>query len=93
MPVIFSGGGEGADIGTENHLGWVSDPGDLEGFLYNLEKLKDISESDYTQLVANCQELARSKFSFQRQLRKLIKMLLHEQETNHPPSGEKGQVL
>ncbi|MDC0308991.1 glycosyltransferase family 4 protein [bacterium] len=77
MPVIFSAGGEGADIVTENHLGWVSDPGDLEGLLYNLENLKDISESAYTQLVANCQELARTKFSFQKQLRKLIKMLLH----------------
>jgi glycosyltransferase involved in cell wall biosynthesis len=71
VPIIFSGGGEGARIVTQHGLGFVSEPGDLAGLVSNLTKLKEMASVEYLQLVANCEVAASRAFDFETQIKEI----------------------
>lgn len=75
IPIIFSGGGEGARIVTEHGLGFVSEPGDLDGLARNLTTLKEMAPEDYLQLVANCEATASREFDFETQIKEISETL------------------
>ena len=70
IPVIFCGGGEGAEIVKQYQVGYVSEPGDYEGLEKNIEKLKSLSNDEYRQLSANCIQASKTDFDFDIQMKK-----------------------
>lgn len=72
VPILFCGGGEGEQIVKENHLGFVSAPGDYEGLSRNIQAMSQLPDEEYIQLKANCLRLSQTTFSFERQLEEYI---------------------
>jgi glycosyltransferase involved in cell wall biosynthesis len=68
VPVLFSGGGEGAQIVSKFNLGWISEPGNMQELRHNLQRLKDMDEEEYEQVVWACDRAAREEFDFDRQM-------------------------
>lgn len=72
VPVLFCGGGEGEQIVKENHLGFVSAPGDYEMLSRNIQAMSQLPDEEYIQLKGNCFRLSKTTFSFERQLEEYI---------------------
>ena len=75
LPMLFCGGGEGAEIVEEEGLGWTSKPGDFEGLRDNILKARELSRVEYDQMVEKCRILAREKYDFNAQMEELTKVL------------------
>lgn len=69
IPILFCGGGEGAEIIKEKGIGFVSEPGDYQGLSDNIKKLVLLTDVEYAGLVGNCQNVARTEFDFNKQIR------------------------
>lgn len=68
VPILFCGGGEGADIVRDYGLGFVSEPGDFSALAANIRRLADLPEDGYMTLRAACLRAAGTNFSFERQM-------------------------
>ena len=68
LPVLFCGGGEGAEIVREYSLGYVSEPGDFKQLSNNIAKLKSLSNEEYKSLSSNCIKVASVDFDFNNQM-------------------------
>ncbi|WP_348716798.1 glycosyltransferase family 4 protein [uncultured Alistipes sp.] len=68
VPVLFCGGGEGAEIVEKYGIGLISAPGDYETLKENISSLAEMSDSAYGQLSANCIETSRRHFDFEKQM-------------------------
>lgn len=75
VPIIFCGGGEGAEIITQEGIGLVSEPGDFDGLAKNIVKAKSLSEADYQEMVQKCKVLAREQYDFHAQIKALNEVL------------------
>jgi glycosyltransferase involved in cell wall biosynthesis len=71
IPIIFCGGGEGADIIAKFGLGFVSSPGDFAALSNNIKMAANMSPNAYLDLIENCRKVAKDEFDFDRQLAKL----------------------
>ncbi len=67
LPVLFSGGGEGAQIVIDGKIGWVNKPSDFEGLKHNIKTFSKISETEYQQLKNNCWSLTKDLFNKEKQ--------------------------
>lgn len=67
LPVLFSGGGEGAQIIIDGKIGWVNKPSDFEGLKHNIKTFSKISETEYQQLKNNCWALTNDLFNKEKQ--------------------------
>lgn len=67
LPVLFSGGGEGAQIVIDGKIGWVNKPSDFEGLKHNIKTFSKISETEYQQLKNNCWALTNDLFNKEKQ--------------------------
>lgn len=79
VPIIFCGGGEGAEIVDKEKLGFVSEPGDFKKLSENIEIATNLSNEEYKELLNNCAEAGRTKFDFSQQIENLVLLL----ETMH----------
>lgn len=68
IPILFCGGGEGADIIRKYGVGLTSAPGDHEALKNNIRRLTEMSDSEYEQLSANCIRTSREHFDFEQQM-------------------------
>lgn len=68
VPILFCGGGEGADIVNEYNIGLTSDPGDYQSLKNNILKMIRMSETEYQQIRKNCLVAYKSHFSFDVQM-------------------------
>ncbi len=75
VPMLFCGGGEGAEIVENEGIGLISDPGNFEQLADNIIKARELSEDEYEQIVSRCAILAREKYGFYKQVNKLHKIL------------------
>ena len=75
VPIIFCGGGEGAEIVEKEKLGFVSDPGDFKKLSENIEIAANISDKEYKELLKNCKEAGITKFDFDKQIKNLVELL------------------
>ena len=75
LPVLFCGGGEGAEIVKEYGVGYVSDPGDFNQLSENLVKLKNLTDEEYEVLSAHCIEVSKVDFSFDMQMKRTCSFL------------------
>jgi len=67
LPVLFSGGGEGAQIVIDGKIGWVNKPSDFESLKHNIKTFSKISETEYQQLKNNCWSLTKDLFNKEKQ--------------------------
>lgn len=67
VPILFCGGGEGADIIEKQHIGLVSAPGDYKTLEENIKKLISMNDEEYEALRNNEIRISRNEFSFDNQ--------------------------
>jgi len=75
VPVLFCGGGEGAEIVKKNKVGFTSPPGDYLALKDIIIKFKKLSDEEYNTLKKNCQKASSDVFNFDNQITNLIQAL------------------
>ncbi len=75
VPVLFCGGGEGAEIVKQYKVGLVSEPGDISGLKANIIKMISLPQSEYNNFKENCVKACSSDFSFEDQIRRYLEFL------------------
>lgn len=75
LPVLFCGGGEGANFINEHFVGYISKPGDYEELIENIKKLRDIPEGDYEFMSARCIQVSQDELNFDKQLFECVRFL------------------
>ena len=75
MPVLFCGGGEGAEIVKKYDVGYVSEPGDFRTLADNIVKLSNLSEAEYIELSKRCVRTAKEDLNFEKQMKGCIDFL------------------
>lgn len=75
VPILFAGGGEGANIINEWHAGFTSTPGDYNSLIENIKKLKDLYEDEYKELSSNCIKASLNHLNFDKQMIETIEFL------------------
>lgn len=69
IPILFGGGGEGADIVKQYDLGFISSPGDYRTLAQNIKKISELSDTEYAILVNNGLNAAKTDFNFDIQIK------------------------
>ena len=75
LPVVFCGGGEGAEIVKDYGVGYVSTPGDYKALTENVKKLQSLTDEEYRELTARCIHAAKTDFDFASQMSKAYDFL------------------
>lgn len=75
IPVLFSGGGEGARIVKENRFGLVSKHGDYVSLEKNIKVFVDMPAEEYSKYADNCLKAAAGEYSFAKQMESFCKFL------------------
>lgn len=75
IPVLFSGGGEGARIVKENRFGLVSKHGDYVSLEKNIKVFVDMPAEEYSTYADNCLKAAAGEYSFAKQMESFCKFL------------------
>jgi len=75
VPILFCGGGEGAEIVNKYHLGYSSKPGDFIQLAAHIKKMSKLDVESFQQLKENCKKVSYSVFDFNNQLDLLIEQL------------------
>ena len=68
LPILFCGGGEGAQIITGWQVGLASEPEDYKDLIRNIKSLRDMAEDNFRALSARCLEISRTELDFDRQM-------------------------
>lgn len=68
IPVLFCGGGEGADIVQEYHLGLTSQPGDMDQLKKHIHAFAQMDDSTYAHYRECCLKASAEVFSFDKQM-------------------------
>lgn len=68
LPILFCGGGEGADFIASHGAGFVSAPGDYEALKDNVIKLRDMPQNEFRQMSSNCILTSREELNFEKQM-------------------------
>ncbi len=68
IPVLFCGGGEGAQLVKDYNLGLVSPPADMKLLDENIREISDLSDKEYQELRESCMQAAKTDFSFDSQM-------------------------
>lgn len=77
IPVLFSGGGEGAEIVSKYNIGMISDPGDYKALESNIKFFEEMSQDIYSLYSKNCLLSSREDFNFDKQIKALNSFLLN----------------
>ncbi|QCX01851.1 glycosyltransferase family 4 protein [Aggregatimonas sangjinii] len=75
VPVLFCGGGEGAEIIASNGLGYVSEPGNFSELYANIERAKNLTTEEYAQFTLNCDNYGENQLNFENQIAELKKVM------------------
>ena len=75
LPILFCGGGEGADFISDHKAGLISEPGDYDALINNIELLRDMSNKDYQQMSANCIKVSKEELNFDKQMKECCEWL------------------
>lgn len=76
LPILFCGGGEGAQIITDWQVGYVSEPSDYDTLIRNIECLRDMSVDSFKHLSAKCLMVSHKELDFGKQMKETIDFLL-----------------
>lgn len=75
IPILFCGGGEGAEIVEKYKVGIATPPGDYEALKTAILSLKSLSDEDYLSLKKNCKKMSSSVLNFDKQILELARIL------------------
>lgn len=75
LPILFCGGGEGADFIASRAVGLVSQPGDYRALTDNIVRLRDLSHADYEAMSARCLSVSREELDFDKQMGETVAFL------------------
>jgi glycosyltransferase involved in cell wall biosynthesis len=76
LPIIFTGGGEGAEIINEYKTGWVCEPSDFVAIGNKIRELATMDRTLLDEIRTNCTSAARHVFSREIQIERLNEFLL-----------------
>ena len=68
VPVLFCGGGEGAEIVRDYKIGLVSDSGDYAGLVDNIRIFAEMEKTEYRNYIDNCIKASENDFCFANQM-------------------------
>ena len=68
LPILFCGGGEGANFVASHEVGYVSNPGDYSALVENIIKLRDLGRDEYTEMSERCILVSKQKLDFDKQM-------------------------
>jgi glycosyltransferase involved in cell wall biosynthesis len=80
LPIIFTGGGEGAEIIKEYNTGWVCDPSDYTAIRSKIKEITLMDKSQLELIKNNCVKAATNVFNRDKQIEKLHLFLLNSLE-------------
>lgn len=69
--ILFCGGGEGAEIVSENKIGFISEPADYISLEENIKCLKSLDQNQYEKILLNCKSMTENLLNYQKQLNEL----------------------
>ncbi|HAQ69957.1 glycosyltransferase family 4 protein [Salibacteraceae bacterium] len=72
VPIIFSGGGEGAEIVRAYKLGLTVPPGNIEGITESLEAFRSFNKDEFDALIKSIRAAKANDFNFNAQFNSLI---------------------
>lgn len=75
IPVLFNGEGEGAQMVSSNHVGYVSAPGDYKALGKDIERMASLSDNEYKLLSQRCIDLSLREFDFNKQIKETTAFL------------------
>lgn len=75
LPIIFCGGGEGADFIKTRKLGLISSPGNYAELLNNINVFRDMSATDYESMSHRCFNVSKTELNFDKQLKDTVMFL------------------
>ncbi len=75
VPILFCGGGEGAQIVKEYNIGLVSEPSDYEALEKNIRIITSLSPESYREMKQNCYDAAKKDFSYEIQMGRYFNFL------------------
>ncbi len=76
LPILFCGGGEGAQFITERNIGLISEPGDYASLTSNITKLRDMGDKEYEDMSSRCIHVSKEELDFDKQMRACYQFLL-----------------
>ncbi len=68
LPILYAGGGEGADFVTARDLGLASAPGDFVALTENIKRMRDMSAAEFEAMSARCIRVSREELDFDNQM-------------------------
>ncbi len=71
LPIIFTGGGEGAEIIREYRTGWVCPPSDYDAIIIKIKEISLLDKVQFENIKNNCIAAAKNVFNRDRQIEKL----------------------
>lgn len=75
LPILFCGGGEGAEFIKERGLGLISDPGDYSALEKNIKTFMDMNSEEYERISAKCFDISKTELNFDKQIRETVAYL------------------
>lgn len=75
LPILFCGGGEGAQFISSRGVGLASEPGDYATLLKNIKSFSEMSLSEYENISKRCLEVSQKELNFERQLDETMEYL------------------
>ena len=71
LPILFAGGGEGAQLVTRHNVGWICEPSDYQEMRNRIKEISILSEADKDELRSNCIKAAQEEFDRKIQIDRL----------------------
>ena len=68
LPILFCGGGEGAQFVRTRNIGLVSEPGDYDALIANIIELRDMVSDEYGAMSQRCLLVSSAELDFERQM-------------------------
>lgn len=75
LPILFCGGGEGAEFIKERGLGMISNPGDYSALGQNIKTFSDMNSEEYEKISAKCFEISKNELNFDKQMLETINFI------------------
>lgn len=75
VPMIFAGGGEGADLVHSHRIGWVAAPGDMSELEQQLKNFAQTPQSELLEMKQRMHALSLGKFNYEKQFERFLEFI------------------
>ena len=77
LPILFCGGGEGAQFISSHEVGYTSTPGDYAALTENIKRLRDMPPAAYEAMSDRCISLSKQELDFEKQMKECHEWLMN----------------